>query len=236
MSQGKKAMGKSVSGKTGNPSAFQQFQPHPAMRMFLHAISLLVLAVSVFPWSVPLVLTEDHPAVFWIVGVGVHVATLLIAFWILIWVPRYYESIVYGIDEEWLYAEGGVIWKRRARLPISRVQLVNITQGPWQRRHGLANVSVYTAATGQTTAELTFMNVANAEGIRDHILELVRQQRTDLAGLGDQAPLRSAGQAKAGVAGGGPVSADQRTSELSELLTSLLTEVRSIRESLSKGR
>lgn len=163
-----------------------EFRPHPAMKRFLYAIFILVIVLCVLSWSVPVtVAAGDDPAVFWVIGVGVHVATLIATVWVVLWIPKYYESVTYKIDDEWLYAEGGVFWKRRSRLPISRVQMVNVMQGPWQRRHDLGSVRVYTAATGQSTAELTFINVHDADSIRDYLLELVQRQKTDASGLGD---------------------------------------------------
>jgi membrane protein YdbS with pleckstrin-like domain len=208
----------------GNGGNFRAFGPHPVMKKFLYSISLLIIAVSVLPWSIPVGFYTHEPVIYWIVGIGVHAVTLIVTLLILLWIPRYHKSIGYGIDEEWLYAEGGVVWQRRARLPISRVQMVNIAQGPWQRLHGVASVNIYTAATGQPTAEMTYRNVANAEDIRDRILGLVQQHRADPAGLGDRHPEVGAGVGSA--LGSADISA------LSGLLADVLKEVRSIRESL----
>jgi membrane protein YdbS with pleckstrin-like domain len=203
----------------------KEFRPHPAMKTFLYTMSLLILAVSVLPWSVPVALTTDSP-----VGKGImfwtHVATVLVAIWILIWVPRYYKSVTYAIDDEWLYAEGGVFWKRRSRLPISRVQMVDVNQGPWQRAYGLASLRVFTAATGQSTAELSFQNIENAEEIRDYVLSLVQRVRARDDGLGDIIGERDGAPARDRIL----VRPDE--AQVVQLLDGLLSEVREIRKKL----
>ncbi|MGI6610393.1 MAG: PH domain-containing protein [Limnochordia bacterium] len=184
-----------------------EFRPHPAMKKFLSAIAFWVILFGVLSWSIPLTIaTSSTPTP----SVVVHLATLIAIVVLVIWIPRYYESVTYRIDDEWLYAEGGTLWKRRSRLPISRVQMVNVMQGPWQRRYGLGSVRIYTAATGQSTAELSFANVTEPELVRDRVLALVHAQRSDPTGLGDDESSSSA--------------------EVTKLLAALLQEVRAIRQ------
>jgi membrane protein YdbS with pleckstrin-like domain len=203
----------------------KEFRPNPAMKTFLYTSSLLILAVSVLPWSIPVAVTTHDPLaqtiMFW-----VHVITVLVGIWLIIWVPRYYESITYAIDDKWLYAEGGVFWKRRSRLPISRVQMVDVNQGPWQRVYGLGSLRVFTAATGQSTAELSYQNIENAEQIRDHVLKLVQQFRAGDNGLGEGTgePERIPSHAKTYAGSDG--------AQVARLLDNLLDEVREIRKKL----
>ena len=156
----------------------------------------------------------------------VHVITVLVAIWLIIWVPRYYGSITYAIDDKWLYAEGGVVWKRRARLPISRVQMVDVNQGPWQRMYGLGSLRVFTAATGQSTAELSFQNIENAEQARAYLLRLVQQFRAGDNGLGDSS------REPEGIPSRAKIHAGSDEVQVARLLDSLLNEVREIRKKL----
>jgi membrane protein YdbS with pleckstrin-like domain len=205
----------------------KEFRPHPAMKTFLYTTSLLILAVSVLPWSIPVALTAHDPIAEKIMT-WVHIITVLVAIWLIIWVPKYYESITYAIDDKWLYAEGGVFWKRRSRLPISRVQMVDVNQGPWQRVYGLASLRVFTAATGQSTAELSFQNIENAEKLRDYVLELVQKHRAVDNGLGDSVEDTRRIPSHAGIQDQGKFDG----ARVAALLDSLLSEVREIRRKL----
>ncbi|NLS44727.1 MAG: PH domain-containing protein [Firmicutes bacterium] len=195
----------------------KEFYPNRAMKIFLYIMSLSILAVSVLSWSIPIALVLNDPVTNNII-LWVHVITVLIGILLIIWVPKYYNSITYAIDKEWLYAEGGVIWKRRSRLPVSRVQMVDLNQGPWQRMYGLASLRVFTAATGQPTAELTFQNIRDAESLRDHILKLVQEYCVDESGLGESTKDRT--------------TAHINRERTVEVFDHLLTEVRKIRRKL----
>jgi membrane protein YdbS with pleckstrin-like domain len=206
----------------------KEFRPNPAMKIFLYTSSLLILAASVLSWSIPVAVSTHDPLAKTII-LWVHVVTAFVAIWLIIWVPKYYESITYAIDDKWLYAEGGVFWKRRSRLPISRVQMVDVNQGPWQRVYGLASLRVFTAATGQSTAELSFQNIENADRLRDHVLELVQKYRAGDNGLGESLAATEgapAPTARAGIRG----ASDE--AQVARLLDSLLNEVREIRRKL----
>ncbi len=205
----------------------KDFRPHKAMKTFLYTMSLLILAVSVLSWSIPVAMATHDPLAKNIL-LWVHVITVLVAIWIIIWVPKYYESITYAIDDQWLYAEGGVFWKRRSRLPISRVQMVDVNQGPWQRAYDLASLRVFTAATGQSTAELSFQNIENADKLRDHILQLVQKHRAGNNGLGDSLGEAEPVPSRTRI----PASADE--AQLAGLLDNLLNEVREIRKKLER--
>ena len=210
----------------------QEFRPNPAMKTFLYTMSLLILAASVLSWSIPVALTTNDPLAKTIL-LWVHIITVLVAIWLIIWVPKYYESITYAIDDQWLYAEGGVFWKRRSRLPISRVQMVDVNQGPWQRAYDLASLRVFTAATGQSTAELSFQNIENADKLRDHILQLVQAYRVAGNGLGgelgDTKPASSFAKPDPSRA---TVHVQSDEAKITGLLDNLLDEVREIRKKI----
>lgn len=201
------------------------------MVKFLYVDSLLPLALATLPWSVPVALYVDDPVAKWVAGAA-HVVALLVAVWLAIWVPLYYGSIRYGVDVEWLYAEGGVIWRRRSRLPVRRVQMVNTIQGPWQRRYGIATVGIYTAATGQPTAEMAFLNVADADSLRERVLLAAGRLSTDGSGV-DEIDARRRTPGDAGERAG---SARTTPSEPDQTLGAILEELRSIRRSLGQRR
>lgn len=169
---------------TRRPTDEGAFGPDGVMKFFLYLTGILVPVLSVLPWSLPVGLLAIPPgferSLFMLL---VHVPLAVIVVLVLWWAPRYYSSITYSIQEDWLIAEGGVLWRRRARLPVDRVQLVDVHQGPLQRRYGVASVSVFTAATGQSQAELRFVNIRDADRLRDRILALAAKYRTDHSGL-----------------------------------------------------
>ncbi|NPA05080.1 MAG: PH domain-containing protein [Crenarchaeota archaeon] len=76
-----------------------------------------------------------------------------------VWIPRFYESIVFSLEKDHCYARYGVWWRVVKRVPYNLVSEVRLRQGPLQRRLGLANVDVYTPATGAMRPELTYFQL-----------------------------------------------------------------------------
>ncbi|GAB1328351.1 PH domain-containing protein [Streptomyces sennicomposti] len=79
----------------------------------------------------------------------------------------------------WRYAERaddllisrGVLWHEETVVPYGRMQLVEVTSGPVERRFGLATVQLHTAAAA-TDATIPGLDPAEAERLRDRLTEL----------------------------------------------------------------
>jgi uncharacterized protein len=79
----------------------------------------------------------------------------------------------------WRYAERaddllisrGVLWHQLTVVPYGRMQLVEVTSGPLERRYGLARVQLHTAAA-TTDAEIPGLVPDEAERLRDRLTEL----------------------------------------------------------------
>ncbi|MCK1821812.1 PH domain-containing protein [Streptomyces sp. XM83C] len=79
----------------------------------------------------------------------------------------------------WRYAERaddllisrGVLWHEQTVVPYGRMQLVEVTSGPVERRFGLASVQLHTAAAA-TDATIPGLDPAEAERLRDRLTEL----------------------------------------------------------------
>uniref|UniRef100_UPI0030F4A3BA PH domain-containing protein n=1 Tax=Streptomyces sp. GSL17-111 TaxID=3121596 RepID=UPI0030F4A3BA len=79
----------------------------------------------------------------------------------------------------WRYAERaddllisrGVLWRETTVVPYGRMQLVEVTSGPVERRYGLARLQLHTAAA-TTDAAVPGLVPAEAERLRDRLTEL----------------------------------------------------------------
>ncbi|MEU6822901.1 PH domain-containing protein [Streptomyces atriruber] len=79
----------------------------------------------------------------------------------------------------WRYAERaddllisrGVLWREETVVPYGRMQLVEVTSGPVERRFGLASVQLHTAAAA-TDACIPGLLPEEAERLRDRLTEL----------------------------------------------------------------
>ncbi|NBM19061.1 PH domain-containing protein [Streptomyces sp. GC420] len=79
----------------------------------------------------------------------------------------------------WRYAERaddllisrGVLWREETIVPYGRMQLVEVTSGPVERRFNLASVQLHTAAAA-TDARIPGLDPDEASRLRDRLTEL----------------------------------------------------------------
>ncbi|MFJ7592563.1 PH domain-containing protein [Streptomyces sp. NPDC097617] len=99
------------------------------------------------------------------------------AFWLLVlvwgWVllGRNWRSWRYAERADDLLISRGVLWREETVVPYGRMQLVEVTSGPLERRFGLASVQLHTAAAA-SDAKIPGLVPAEAERLRDRLTAL----------------------------------------------------------------
>jgi membrane protein YdbS with pleckstrin-like domain len=86
------------------------------------------------------------------------------------WPAIAHRHASYRVDERGMEIRRGVNWRKVINVPRSRVQHTDVSQGPLQRRHGLATLVIYTAGTTYAKVELAGLDHATALRIREHLL------------------------------------------------------------------
>lgn len=71
------------------------------------------------------------------------------------------------LDDAGLWLRQGRLWWRETRVPISRVQHVDLKHGPLERRFGLATLVVHTAAVHLSGITVRGLDDADAQHLRD---------------------------------------------------------------------
>ncbi|MFE3609164.1 PH domain-containing protein [Streptomyces goshikiensis] len=89
--------------------------------------------------------------------------------WVLL--GRNWRSWKYAERADDLLISRGVLWQEQTVVPYGRMQLVEVTSGPLERRFGLASVQLHTAAAA-TDAKIPGLVPAEAERLRDRLTEL----------------------------------------------------------------
>ena len=179
----------------------------------------IVLLGGFLWWMIPIVVFAVLSYEMW-VGVVVALSAfvpLLIATGIaLYWIPEFYSSITYVLEDDKITVTRGVWWKTKSFVPHNRITNINIYQGPISRRFGLGKLSIQTAgfsgtsSSGVKVAEAVIFGVKNFEEIKDIINNFVR-------GLKPQA-----------------IEAEAETKPTKDINQQILTELRKIRRTLEK--
>ncbi len=81
-----------------------------------------------------------------------------------------YETTWVGLDADGLAFEHGWLWRHQISVPRSRIQHTDVTQGPLERRFGLATLVIYTAGTEHASIPIEGLSHDTALAVRDALL------------------------------------------------------------------
>ncbi|MEU9416130.1 PH domain-containing protein [Streptomyces sp. NPDC051577] len=102
-------------------------------------------------------------------GLGALWLGVLVWGWVLL--GRNWRSWRYAERADDLLISRGVLWREQTVVPYGRMQLVEVTSGPLERRFGLASVQLHTAAAA-TDAKIPGLVPAEADRLRDRLSAL----------------------------------------------------------------
>ena len=105
-----------------------------------------------------------------LVATGVVVALALLTWFLQRWPAIDYRYASYRVDQAGLEIRGGVYFRHVINVPRSRVQHTDVSQGPVERKYGLATLAIHTAGTEHARVELSGLPHDIAVAIRDHLL------------------------------------------------------------------
>ena len=104
---------------------------------------------------------------------------LIILVWTLIITPRQARAYGYQLRRDDLVFRRGILWQRVVAVPYGRMQLVDITHGPLDRRFGIAQLKLVTAAAS-TGVVIPGLKQEAAEQLRDTLVDVAEARRTGL--------------------------------------------------------
>lgn len=130
---------------------------------FIFLVPLLILAIAL-PYPPQLVM-----GIFFAIGFIISVFTR----W---WIPKYFQSLQYVLQDDAIKSMGGVFWKKIVTVPYSKITNIDLTQGPVQRMYNIGTVHLQTAGAGGNTAvraELLMVGISNLEETKNLIMEKI---------------------------------------------------------------
>jgi len=130
------------------------------------SVSASVLATVGVLW-----LTADLPrwASVLLIPAGL-LMTLGIGWLLYVWPAVHYRHVSYTLDAEGIEIRSGVWWRQVMSVPRSRVQHIDVSQGPLERSFGLGRLVLYTAGTAHSRVELPGLSYAVAFSLRNYLL------------------------------------------------------------------
>lgn len=155
------------------------FYPSPSMKKlyytYLSVPVILTLLFVVFPLL--------YFLGFHLYQLAVYIPFLVFYTAFAIWIPNYYTSLSYSLEESHLLVQEGVILKKKKRIPFNQITNAAIRQGPFKQSYGIANINIQTAGrAGQRGSEATLRALQSYEEIDEkitHRIEAVRPERVE---------------------------------------------------------
>jgi uncharacterized protein len=136
----------------------------PALARLRHQLLIAGLVVVVLVLAIVAATVSDGVVV---AAVGLPLAVVATAYgWRMI--SRNAASWAYAERDDDLFIRRGVMFRRVEVVPYGRMQLVDVTTGPLQRRHGIATVHLHTASPG-TSAQIPGLSPEEAARLRDRL-------------------------------------------------------------------
>ena len=86
------------------------------------------------------------------------------------WPKLVYRHARYMVDDDGVQIRTGVLTRIVTSVPRSRVQHVDLAQGIWERRYGLATLVIHTAASTSSATNLRGVTRETAEEIRNYLM------------------------------------------------------------------
>lgn len=101
---------------------------------------------------------------------------LLIALLLVFVLPvRRYRAWGYQVTEDELHVQNGILLRTLTVVPFGRVQHIDVSQGPLERRYGVGALTLHTAGTRAKAVVLPGLEMIDAERMRDAIRTKIRE-------------------------------------------------------------
>ena len=147
-------------------TAAEAWHAPPARAVRLHAgfVAGVLALCAIAATGIPL-LAVDSVALVQRVGAALALVLLLATLGGCIGARLRHQR--WRLDAEGLWLRNGRLWQRETRVPLSRVQHVDLKHGPLERRYRLATLTVHTAAVHLSGITVRGLDRADAQRLRD---------------------------------------------------------------------
>ena len=108
-------------------------------------------------------------------GLAIAAAAVLGLLFVFYAPGRRYRSWAFLETEDELHIQQGIWFRSRTIVPFGRVQHIDVSQGPIERRYGVGTLTLHTAGTRGSSVILPGLDHDQAERMRDGIRAKIRQ-------------------------------------------------------------
>ena len=139
----------------------------PNYPKLLLIISSVVAVIIITVLSAFLLITKPLPLTIASVGL---VSAMILAVVVIKLIHLKAHKITYGLFKHEMVFREGLFWVSTTALPYTRLQHVNLSQGPLERKYNLVTLKCFSAGSGLAEIDLPGLNADLAEHLRQHLL------------------------------------------------------------------
>ena len=134
----------------------------------------LIVAI---PISVGTFVLDSHLAEDGVITSGIIIGPVLflLALFVLFRPFRIWSRIGYRLGHDQIQIQRGNVWRVDTIMPFSRVQHIDIAEGPLERVFGLASLVMHSAGTHNSVVTLPGLTRTDAQDLRDNIRAEIRE-------------------------------------------------------------
>lgn len=122
------------------------------------------------------------PPIGWLIKSIISIITMVLASGVIRLIYLKACQVEFGAFANEFVMRSGLFWISTTALPYTRLQHVNLSQGPLERKFNLITLKCYSAGSGEAEIDLPGLNAKYAEHLRQHLLQQAAEiQQTETA-------------------------------------------------------
>jgi len=156
----------------------EEFNPAKQLKTLYYIYFVITIIFAVLIWLIPVSIFAPLSATIMIA-----IPVLVILLFVLYWIPKFYSTIIYKLDNEEVEWRRGVWFKNTGIVPYNRITNVDISQGPISRMLNIGSLKIQTAGYSNPNqgwgnpSEITIDGVEGFEELRHIIMDRMRGRK-----------------------------------------------------------
>ena len=145
------------------------------------------LKITRITWAMVLMAIAIGPTVLisalldlgWMFRIVTYLGCYLLLFSLMWWYTTHWFRVYrYALQSTGLSIHRGLFWQQQHQVPQNRVQHIDITSGPLERRYGLSQLVVHTAGTRNASVTLPGLLHEDAAALRKQLINTASEDDT----------------------------------------------------------
>ena len=152
----------------------EDFKPSPQFKKLYYIYFMSFILLAVLTWYIPILVFTPLAVI-----IGVSIPLLAILIFVVYWIQKYYDTMLYKLTRNEMVWRRGVWFRRTGIVPYNRITNIDINQGPISRMLGIASLKIQTAGYSgqQVRSEIRIEGMERFEELRELVMEFVRGKK-----------------------------------------------------------